>query len=306
MNDEHKLYSAPSLPALAAYSCVAVMLFFAGMNFTMREEVKSLQEKVNSLDKSMSQLSHNLAALQHLQREVAALRRYGRESRRPAAVERTPAPRPAPARVSPFTKRNPDQKALRITAPDSFANGDTLTAGEIASLRQPDNPEKIRRPINPSRTTPPPLTPRRQPEKKTVKRIKPLTGPPLEEPERTVHSGKDSSPVPVRNPEILKQPKQNPQPAMSKTPDSSRRGAILAINPDVQRVFLSLGTVDGVEPSNRFSVWRIKRYIGEVRVVKVFWSMSACDIVGPTPRGIRLGDVARPVKANPTAGAHRP
>lgn len=71
-------------------------------------------------------------------------------------------------------------------------------------------------------------------------------------------------------------------------------GEILTFNPDTRKVYLSLGSANGgLQPGNRFSVWRGEKYVTDIRVVKVFSVTSTCEVDGPTPIGIRAGDIAR-------------
>lgn len=79
-------------------------------------------------------------------------------------------------------------------------------------------------------------------------------------------------------------------------------GEILTYNPDNQRVYLSLGSANaGVQPGNRFSIWRSGEYVTEVEVLKVFSVTSTCKVAGGTPIGLQVGDIAK--RARPVIGA---
>lgn len=71
-------------------------------------------------------------------------------------------------------------------------------------------------------------------------------------------------------------------------------GEILYYNPDTRKVYLSLGSaLGGLQKGNRFTVWRGDQYVTDIRVEKVFSSTSTCEIEGPTPIGVRAGDIAK-------------
>jgi len=101
---------------------------------------------------------------------------------------------------------------------------------------------------------------------------------------------------------LLPAPEVNPSPAKDKprTEDNAIEiisGQILATNPDQMRVMLSLGATSGIEEGKRFVVYRAKRWVGEIRVAKVYSDMSMCEIISTT-QGIRVDDVAKGISAD--------
>ena len=55
------------------------------------------------------------------------------------------------------------------------------------------------------------------------------------------------------------------------------------------------------KPGSRFSVWRGDKYVTDIRVDKVFSVTSTCEVEGPTPIGLRSGDIAKQA-GNKSAG----
>lgn len=77
----------------------------------------------------------------------------------------------------------------------------------------------------------------------------------------------------------------------------SLAGEILTYNPDTRKAYLSIGSANGgLQPGSRFTVWRGDKYVTDLRVLKVFSVTSTCEIQGPTPIGIRPGDIAKIAK----------
>lgn len=71
-------------------------------------------------------------------------------------------------------------------------------------------------------------------------------------------------------------------------------GEVLTYNPDANRVYLSLGSANaGLETGKRFTIWRDGQYVADIRVLKVFSVTSTCEVVGPTPKGLHSGDIAK-------------
>lgn len=69
---------------------------------------------------------------------------------------------------------------------------------------------------------------------------------------------------------------------------------IVSYNPDTRKAYISLGSANGgLQPGSRFSVWRGDKYVTDIRVVKVFSVTSTCEVEGPTPIGVRSGDIAK-------------
>lgn len=85
------------------------------------------------------------------------------------------------------------------------------------------------------------------------------------------------------------------QPPRSSAVEEGRlSGEILVYTPNTRKVMLSLGSAtSGLLPGSRFSVWRGEEYVTDIRVVAVFSTMSTCEIEGPTPIGLRAGDIAK-------------
>lgn len=71
------------------------------------------------------------------------------------------------------------------------------------------------------------------------------------------------------------------------------QGKVLVINKDYNFVVINLGSKDGVEIGEVFSIYRNNKYIGEVKVEKVHDSMSAAGFLSTEIKGkIREGDKA--------------
>jgi hypothetical protein len=62
-------------------------------------------------------------------------------------------------------------------------------------------------------------------------------------------------------------------------PTEPVEGKVLAVRPDVNLVMLSVGDDDGVKPGYTFTVYRSDRYVGKVKVEKVFSDMSSAKIL---------------------------
>lgn len=75
------------------------------------------------------------------------------------------------------------------------------------------------------------------------------------------------------------QPTTTEEVAKKETPASALEGKILVVNKDYNFVVINLGSKDGVEVGNIFSVYHNNNYVGDVKVEKVHDSMSAADFV---------------------------
>lgn len=68
-------------------------------------------------------------------------------------------------------------------------------------------------------------------------------------------------------------------------------GKILVVNKDYNFVVINLGSKDGINIANEFSVYHDTKYIGDVKVEKVHESMAAADFISADMKGkISEGD----------------
>ncbi|MCX7935798.1 MAG: hypothetical protein N3A66_11145 [Planctomycetota bacterium] len=263
MPEDNRLYSTPSFPAIVAYLSAAVVIFFAGYNLYLERELANLRRDVQRLREEMAQAqtAAALAAAENITAAVPALAPPPRaEAARPPAVEKVPsapsrleAPPPAPPRL-PVEARAPER------APENTAAAPA--SGDIALARAPGpDTEAMLRPAE-----------------------QPIAAPPAARP-----AGERSSPSPAAAP-------APPRPAATENSPAAEvaSGAqVLATNPEQMRVIIGVGVNQGIAPGRRFHAYRGSAWVGDVRVVKTFADMSMCEIITPTSRGMRVGDIAK-------------
>ena len=286
MDEKQRLYAPPTLPALTAYVSVAVVLFFAGLYLGMLSEVNDIKADMQQLHEENVALRQDLKLMSRLsiprpERPAPELGGVNAAAAPAAPVSltapelRRPATQPAVTRP----KRQPRPKREVALSPRS--EGGPLAAGDIALSRAPNRAQQ--KPI-PS------------PAKTPVKRsrdVLPRPAAPSPKPTRAPKAIEKTAPV-VKAPPAA--PAQAPLDAVGPS------GEILATNPDQRRVIISVGRATGVEQGRRFNVYRDGVWAADIRVAQVFSDMSMCDIVTPTSRGIRLGDLVKVAQARTDTG----
>lgn len=95
-------------------------------------------------------------------------------------------------------------------------------------------------------------------------------------------------PVAVESVAPAPQEKKKKAPAQ---PTSSLEGKILVINKDYNFAVINLGSKDGVNINDLFSVYHKNKYLGDIKIEKVHDSMSAANFVSPDMKDkVREGD----------------
>jgi len=83
----------------------------------------------------------------------------------------------------------------------------------------------------------------------------------------------------------------NVEPVQKKARNSAQEGKVLVINKDYNFVVINLGSKDGVNIDDVFSVYRGNKYIGDVKVEKIHDSMSAAELLSSDIKNkIKEGD----------------
>lgn len=78
---------------------------------------------------------------------------------------------------------------------------------------------------------------------------------------------------------LVKSETAEPVKAEGKSPVSELEGKILVVNKDYNFVVINLGSKDGIDIGNVFSVYHGNKYIGDIKVEKIHDSMSAAGFV---------------------------
>ncbi len=287
MSDKQTVYAAPSLSTVVAYLCAVVTVFFVTLFCCLyqgyRKTKHTLTEAktdLKTMDARLKRLESGNATLAHAQPAAAASPKPASPSqpggasadRRPDNPQSRETP---PAR--PATRRHP-QPSTENTRSQEPEPTETFRPGTIATLRGPEEPDKPETPETPAAK-------------------------PAPTQEKTARAQADPAP---RGPEVARadtdpaqpsatptEPQSEEQPGQPAAPEPRQlRGKILATNPDQHRVILSLGSTSGIENGARFNVYRGDRWVGDIRVARVFADMSMCEVKG-TPHGIHVEDIAR-------------
>lgn len=93
----------------------------------------------------------------------------------------------------------------------------------------------------------------------------------------------------IELPPIVVRPQTNSRPASEV---SSLQSRVLAVNRDNNFVVIDLGENSGVKAGNTFKVYRDKRVIASLEVIRVAKTVSACDIKEETTT-IKIGDIVK-------------
>lgn len=88
-----------------------------------------------------------------------------------------------------------------------------------------------------------------------------------------------------------KEGEDTPQPVLRKAKNSGQEGKVLVINKDYNFIVINMGSKDGVNIGDVFSVYHGNKYLGDVKVEKIHDSMSAAELLSPEIKNkIREGD----------------
>jgi len=263
-----QMYKAPEWPTIAAAVSVAAVLFFTGYTFMLHTEIQRVQTELSDLKTELlrSQMQQPSVMGSNPQLGYApGTSRYDRiENGIRHDIEIAQAiPQPDDASV-PLADVKPEM--TRVSG-----------VGEITSISAMVAPA-----AGSSSTAQTPIDAATADAGRTA-----LSGGAARP-----ASAVEEQAAPVRQPElggIVEEP-------LPQAP-SLVQGQVLWTNPDQQRVMISCGANNGLQPGRRFTIWRGTKYLGEVRVSKVFQTMCACDITTPSPLGMRKGDRAQSVDA---------
>jgi len=271
MTEPRPLYSTPSLPALAAYVSTAMVLFFAGYNLRVARDVESLRREVDGLRRTVARAEED--------RGLAAL---------PARSVVDPEPRVAPAPLAPAPRI--EVAVPRPAAPAPRVEAAARPAAPTAAPVTPAVPADISLARAPGPDTAAMLAPEAAAEPAPAKPVAlPVAAPrPPEAPVAPEAKATEPDAAPAAAPKA-----EVPGSAVAAEAGPSVSGQVLATNPEQMRVILSLGASSGVEAGKRFNLYRGNAWVGDIRVSKVYSDMCMAEIITPTSRGIRVGDVAK-------------
>lgn len=298
MTESNKLYSPPSIPALTTYISVVVVLFLAGLNFAVFRELDQLRTQLQDL---REETSKELSVLRdkNYRLELSLATRDSGSTR--IAVAPVPAPVPAPPVVAPQPR--PVQPVVPAPAPATPVAAkpvtpvrpvQTVPETPVVAAKEPDPAPVVSVEVPPMPVAPKesPVETVKVPEIKPV--AKPLTGP--EEIMALAPTGDAEAKKPApKQVEIAIPPM--PSTRIEAVPPKIKPAALsaqlLATNPDQRRIIISVGSSNGVQKGQRFAVHRGGKWVGDVTTSRVFADMAMCDIVTPTPLGMRVGDIAK-------------
>ncbi len=89
----------------------------------------------------------------------------------------------------------------------------------------------------------------------------------------------------------LKEGEAVQQPVVKKAKNSAQEGKVLVVNKDYNFVVINMGSKDGVNIGDVFSVYHGNKYLGDVKVEKIHDSMSAAELLSPDIKNkIKEGD----------------
>lgn len=288
----YQLYKAPDRTTIAAYISVVLIVFFAAYTFMLQTELQTVRKDVADLKTVLLkyQLEQSNLRTQAAWREPSAPMGDENPMIMPmrAAVENE---RRRAAKLPDEEMMSPPAAVVSIpVAPKDTQVAPAAQAGQASLAGQPELSVQTE-PAAALASLPSPALEAINASPEPSVSLKPAhvepvaATSPLSEPVR--HAAALAAPAPAPELAIVDEPL--PQ------PESRVQGQVLWTNPDQQRVMISCGANDGLQPGKRFTVWRGTTYLGEVRVAKVFQTMSACDISTPSPLGIRVGDITRSV-----------
>ncbi len=276
ISDEYKLYPTIRATTLLLWGCVVVALccgsFAVVLNWknselygrfaALRNEQSKLKDKLRQADMALNQTEADLTALRA--RADTGQPRAAMAESRPDAVPAAPAE--AITVVAP-------EDAIEIPGAPAETTSDPFepVTEEVLAMRENTETEEL------------PRTDVGVPPAKTES-TKPIA--------ETRESESLSEPVA----ETTGQAAELAAPVAAET---NMAGEVLSCNIDRKLVMLSLGATRGLEAGKRFTIWRGKQYVGEIRVKRVFSIHSQCEVVTLTPMGIRVGDVAKIAAAHP-------
>lgn len=265
-DDDYGIYRRPSASTLTAVVCAGAALFFGSWAMQLKkalsEDLRSNQARAAQAEDALAEKERMVFALNDQVRELQDEVKHLRERLDAAnAVSLAPAPRPAaPVTVAPLV---PAPQAP-VAIPAASAAPKMPAAPVAVSQKSGGKTAEVALP-------------------ETVKKAVPAEV-----------SNKDKPEIPEKiekNAEDL---------AADLAAANTLSGEILTYSPDNQRAYLSLGSANGgVQPGNRFSVWRGGEYVADIEVMKVFSVTSTCKVTGDAT-GLQVGDIAR--RARPALG----
>lgn len=281
-DDDYGIYRRPSASTLAAVVCAGAALFFGSWAMQLKkalsEDLRSNQARAAQAEDALAEKERMVFALNDQVRELQDEVKHLRERLDAAnAVSLAPAPRPAaPVAAAPLT---PAPLAVAPQAP-VVAKVET-PAASAAVVAAPAAPKMPAAPVVVGQKSGGKAAEIALPE--AVKKAAPAEV-----------SRKDK-------PEIPEKTEKNAEDlAADLAAANTLSGEILTYSPDNQRAYLSLGSANGgVQPGNRFSVWRGGEYVADIEVMKVFSVTSTCKVTGDAT-GLQVGDIAR--RARPALG----
>lgn len=335
MNDRYKLYHAPNMATLAAYLSAAAALFFGAYSLSLRselsrldrleEEMRLLRERTLVTESRLAEIANRPLAIREVkpQENPSVLPSSEPSSLPPSSpFAKTTAVGLTPPPVALSKEDGEDLAAPATPSINAFASSSGGSSSAIA--KQPAIGEEPRPSL-------PEIASSSEIRQATEGRMLPRKGEeggksenlvlaPLDtNPKSSIPSSRDAlattSPSPSsqeylsqasnssltanRRPESTEgkeglSPKEERR---MESGESSESAKILASNEAQRRVMLSVGASSGIQPGKRFTVWRGGKYVGDIRVIRVFSNMSACEIVTPTKYGMRVGDLARAAEA---------
>lgn len=264
--DEYGIYRKPTGSVIAAWLGIAAAIFFGAYAFKMKDRLQQAQDHLQNAREEANQMKLQMVGqmgeLQALRREVQYLKESGGLTPAGASTQETSGTAITTAPLAPVT---------------SAASGSGKPS--VPNLRTEAGFKAEALPSNPSRPTGPALSPSR------------VTGETAEAGTKPAGGQKEATAQPTKSEPIQLPPSED---KISANDPTRLSGEILTYNPDTRKATLSLGSAtSGLQPGSRFSVWRGDKYVTDIRVVDVFSVTSTCEVEGPTPIGVRAGDIAK-------------
>lgn len=272
-----RLYRSPGAAAVAAYVCVALTLFFAGLNLKTHADLRKIEKdllKLAPLGKRVSDLEKENSTLRR-QLELLGQRVVASSEGVTSPVDSL-SPQSQPHSVvseKPRSKKSPvgGGRKPKAVASAAIKEEPALPRQNVAVLVSPQL-EKTLRKIKVASTSPT----KTKAAKSLMLRNK------------------------VKENIATKNTRKKVVSSIQETAAvSGLRAKVVATYSRKHRVLLSLGATNGLERGKRFLVSRGGRVVAQIRVAQVFQYMSMCEIIGGVARdGVRVGDVAQAVTAD--------
>lgn len=279
--DEYGIYRKPTGSVIAAWLGIAAAIFFGAYAFKVKDKLQATQEELqkvrDELSETKEQRDSGLSELQALKTQIQL---RGGLAVQPGGIPVAVVPAPAALQVVPVSAGAAGIPAELPAAPTAVvaaaAGPAAMTAGRgtDAVAAAPAGGAAAGR-LEAGRETPVVAKP------ETV---------------AAAHTS-DAADGSQKRQETLTLPAASGAAGGEKAElnDAARlSGEILNYNPDTRKAILSLGSAtSGLQAGSRFSVWRGETYVTDIRVVTVYSVTSTCEVEGPTPIGVRAGDIAK-------------